>query len=81
VTVDLNDDERHLLQWLSEADFSQYGECYGKALDRLVQLGLAQVHGKETERNNTFIAKGDGIMFRAVSLTALGLACARSNRE
>lgn len=70
--TDLTKDQRDLLDWLSKEDTSQYGECHGAALDRLVELGLAQVHGAETERNNTFIAKGDGIMFRAVSLTERG---------
>jgi hypothetical protein len=70
----LTDDEVDLLIWLGEEDYSQYGECHGIALDALVELGLAQLHGPETEHNNTFIAKGSGIMFRAVSLTEAGWA-------
>jgi hypothetical protein len=70
----LNSSEKDLLQWLSSEDFSQYGECYGANLDRLVALGLAEVMGEETEMNNTFIAKGRGIMFRAVRLTEAGWA-------
>ena len=83
--TELSADERFLLQWLSEADTSQYGECFGKALDRLVELDLAQIHGEETETENSFIAKGRGIMFRAVSLTERGwalkeqLSCPTSN--
>ena len=65
--------EKDLLLWLSREDFSQYGECHGSALDGLIEKGLAQLHGEETETNNTFIAKGHGIMFRAVSLTDAGL--------
>jgi hypothetical protein len=65
--------EKDLLLWLSREDFSQYGECHGSALDSLIEKGLAQLHGEETETNNTFIAKGHGIMFRAVSLTDAGL--------
>ena len=59
--------EKDLLLWLSREDFSRYGECHGSALDSLIAKGLAQLHGEETETNNTFIAKGHGIMFRAVS--------------
>jgi hypothetical protein len=65
--------EKDLLLWLGREDFSQYGECHGSALDSLIAKGLAQLHGEETETNNTFIAKGHGIMFRAVSLTDAGL--------
>jgi hypothetical protein len=64
--------EKDLLLWLSREDFSQYGECHGGAQDSLIAKGLAQLHGEETETNNTFIAKGHGIMFRAVSLTEAG---------
>lgn len=38
------DAEQFLLEWLGKEDFSQYGECHGKSLDRLVELGLAQIH-------------------------------------
>lgn len=72
MTGELTRDEQDLLRWLGEADLSQYGECHGKALDRLVELGLAVVLGPETERQNPFIAKGDGIMYRAVKLTDAG---------
>jgi hypothetical protein len=85
IATSITKDERDLLFWLSAEDFSQYGECHGKVLDSLCSLGLAQVHGEETEHNNTFIAKGRGIMFRAVSLTPAGwdlkekLSCPTSN--
>jgi hypothetical protein len=78
---DLTHEERDLLDWLSREDFSQYGECYGKSLDRLMALGLAQLHGEETETQNCFIAKGRGIMFRAVSLTQAGFQKAREQRQ
>jgi hypothetical protein len=70
----LNASERNLLEWLSREDYSQYGECYGASLNRLIELGLAQVH-KPGEHQN-FIANDwqgtKGIMFRAVSLTEAG---------
>jgi hypothetical protein len=67
----MTQEEFALLEWLSKEDFSQYGECHGKHLDALIAGGLAQVH-PGTGRNNTFIAKGDGPMFEAVSLTEAG---------
>ena len=70
--TDLTVSEKDLLLWLSREDFSQYGECHGSALDSLIAKGFAQLHGEETETNNTFIAKGHGIMFRTVSLTEAG---------
>jgi hypothetical protein len=70
--TDLSATERDLLQWLSESDLSQYGECHGDDLDSLVAKGLAQIHGEETEMDNPFIAQGHGIMYRAVSLTDAG---------
>jgi hypothetical protein len=79
--------ERFMLRWLSTDDFSQYGECHGKVLDHLIELGLAQVHGEDSEHSNNFIAKGDGIMFRAVSLTEQGrilqeqFACSGSDSQ
>ena len=68
----LTSSEKFLLDWLSREDFSQYGECHGKDLDALVAKGLVQVHGEDSGWNNTFIAKGRDIMFRAVSLTEAG---------
>lgn len=70
---ELSPEERDLLTWLGEEEFSQYGECHGAALDALIAKGLAQRH-PGTGRNNTFIAKGDGPMFEAVSLTEAGVA-------
>lgn len=66
-------DEKFLLEWLSKEDFSQYGECHGKSLDALIEKGYAKVHdGREGQSG--FIAKGDDIMYRAVSLTDAGRA-------
>jgi len=83
--TDLSADERSLLQWLAEGTngdgLSQYGECYGASLDSLIAKGLAQLEGVETERINPFIARGDGIMYRAVSLTEAGIKCAQESRE
>ena len=70
--IDLNHNELDLLHWLGAEDFAQYGECHGKALDRLVELGLAQIHGPG--EHQMFIAKGTNLMYRAVSLTAKGQA-------
>lgn len=72
---DLSAEEMGLLRWLGEGTqdgLSQYGECYGDNLDSLLAKGLAQIHGEETEMDNPFIAKGHGIMYRAVSLTDAG---------
>jgi hypothetical protein len=35
--------EKFLLEWLSKADASPLGECEGKILDGLVDLGLASI--------------------------------------
>lgn len=67
----LKRDERDLLEWLGQEEFSQYGECHGKSLDGLIAKGLAQVHG-DSEHQGGFIAKGTGSMYRAVSLTDAG---------
>jgi len=69
---ELNSEEIFLLKWLGEEDFNQYGECHGKSLDHLMELGLAQLHDETSGLQNHFIAKGNGIMFRAVSLTEAG---------
>lgn len=75
--MDLNNSERDLLRWLGEEEFSQYGECYGKTLDGLIAKGLAQVHDN-MDGQGGFIAKGTGLMYRAVSLTEAGWAERRS---
>lgn len=62
--------DRGLLEWLGKEDFSQYGECHGTALDKLIELGLAQLHG--AGEHQYFIAKGTSMMHRAVSLTDAG---------
>lgn len=74
---DLNAGELYLLRWLGESDASQYGECHGKALDSLIRKGLAQVHGEDSGFDHAFIAKGTGLMYRAVSLTEEGFAALR----
>lgn len=61
-----------LLLWLHNGDGGQYGECHGPDLDELIKLGYAKLAGEETELDNNFIAKGRGIMFRAVHLTDEG---------
>jgi hypothetical protein len=76
MTDDVTPSETLLLEWLSKEDFSQYGECHGRTLDRLVERGFAQVH--KPGEHQRFIAndfagtKGD--MYRAVSLTDAGRA-------
>lgn len=72
---ELTADECDLLEWLAGEDYSQYGECYGATLDSLVAKGLAQVHGPG--EHQVFIANGTGQMYRAVSLTAAGVAAIR----
>lgn len=64
-------DEVDLLKWIARDDFAQYGECYGKTLDALIEKGLAQVHGPN-EHQSGFIARGSGMMYRAVSITEAG---------
>lgn len=75
--------ERDLLDWLSKEDFSQYGECHGKALDKLIALALAKVHGPGEHQH--FIANDfagtKGMMYRAVSLTETGRALAREQAK
>jgi hypothetical protein len=73
MTEPLSSDERDLLLWLAQEDFSQYGECHGKTLDALIAKGLVQ-HHPNTGFDNTFIAKGSGIMFDKVSLTEIGIS-------
>jgi hypothetical protein len=77
--TELTADERSLLDWLAESEsgVSQYGECYGESLDSLVAKGLAQIHGPESGHHKAFIAHGDDLMFRAVSLTDAGLEAYR----
>jgi hypothetical protein len=80
MTNDLTHHEQFLLKWLSGEDFSQYGECHGKALDGLIAKGLAQIHGPH-EHQSGFIAKEphdtQSLMYRAVSLTDAGIAKAK----
>lgn len=61
-----------LLRWLGKEDFSQYGECHGYALDALVRQGLVQIHGPG--EHQVFIARGNSLMHRAVSLTDAGVS-------
>ena len=74
MSTELTTSERDLLEWLSKEDFSQYGECYGKSLDRLIELGLAQVHAPGQHQH--FIANDfagtKGKMYQSVSLTEKG---------
>jgi hypothetical protein len=73
---ELGEDEIDLLTWLSREDFSQYGECHGATLNKLITKGLAQVH--EPGEHQGFIANDfsgtKGPMYRAVSLTDAGRA-------
>lgn len=70
--MELTDDERVLLHWLAEEETNQYGECYGATLDALMARGLAALLGEHTETQNNFIAKGRGLMYRAVRITEAG---------
>jgi hypothetical protein len=71
----MTNDERDLLRWLGKEDFSQYGECHGRALDALIARGFAVIHGPG--EHQTFIARGTSQMYRAVSLTDAGIAALR----
>lgn len=42
-SIELSKEERFVLVWLAREDRNQLGECNGRALDRLVDLGLAIV--------------------------------------
>lgn len=75
--VMLTQAEVSLLLWLAKEDVSQYGECHGLTLNQLLDRGLAEVLGEETETSNPFVAKGRGIMYRAVRLTDTGREVAR----
>src|SRR5262245_43993536 len=81
--TDITADQLDLLLWLAAEDYSQYGECHGPPLDRLIAMGLAQVHGPG--EHQVFIAKDPlgtkGMMFRAVSLTPAGWTRARQEIE
>lgn len=70
----LTGDQRALLDWIAVSGSGQYGECYGKTLDDLMNRGYVALMGDETEMLNSFIAKGRGIMYRAVCLTDAGRA-------
>ncbi len=72
-TIELTGTERDLLKWLGAEDFSQYGECRGRALNALIEHGFAKVHA-DSEHQSGFIAKGRGEDYRAVSLTDAGRA-------
>ena len=69
-----NADETHMLKWLCKEDTQQYGECHGHTLDALISKGWAEVLGEDTGTHNNFIAKGRGIMYRAVRITDAGRA-------
>jgi len=70
--------ERFVLEWLGRTEFSQYGECGGAALDSLVAKSLAQIHGPG-EHQSGFIARGEGLDYRAVSLTPAGREALHAN--
>jgi hypothetical protein len=57
-------DENLLLQWLSQADSSAYGECRGPELDKLISKGLAQVEERPS---------GNIDDYSRVKITPLGL--------
>lgn len=69
----------YLLEWLGKEYHSQYGECAGLTLDRLVSLGYVKIHGPG-EHQSGFIAQGDTIEYCAVSLTDKGRSALQSER-
>jgi hypothetical protein len=64
----LSRDEHLLLQWLAAEDHRAYGECYGRALDRLMDLRLVEWKTGQHPR---------GDAFRRVGLTEAGYAYAK----
>lgn len=78
VEAALSQEDMVLLKWLGEEDYCQYGECHGSHLDRLVNNGLAKIH-EGRDHQTGFIAKGDGPMYQAVSLTEAGRLIRRAN--
>lgn len=65
----LTSQERFLLDWLSERDFSSYGECEGGSLNVLINCGLVNVSDD---------AGGRGGDYALVSLTEAGVAARRA---
>lgn len=78
--TDLTPSERLMLVWIGDDEYAQYGECYGKTLDELIAKKLVQVH-TERELQSGFIAKGDALMYMAVSLTLTGRAARTAIKE
>ena len=74
--LELTGGEKFLLEWLGKEDFSQYGECKGRDLDRLVTLGCATIHAPGEHQR--FISNGMGDDCRAVSLTESGIAALKA---
>ena len=68
----LTKDEWRVLEWLSREDGSLFGECHGPALDRLVELGLAEI-GPDPA--------GKGLMYRSVGVTDYGWEFLTDMRE
>jgi hypothetical protein len=73
---ELTKGEHALLTWLSFDD-GQYGECKGATLDSLIAKGFAVVGGEDSGFDNTFIAKGADLDYRAVSITEAGVDALR----
>lgn len=73
----------YLIEWLDQSEYGQYGECHGKDLDRLIELGLAQIHAPGEHQH--FITNDwdgtQGMMYRAVSLTDAGRAALAQRQE
>jgi len=70
--TNLSSNAVYLLTWLGQEEYSQYGECHGPALDELIEAGYAKLHSPG-KNQASFIAKGSGDMYRAVSLTKKGI--------
>jgi hypothetical protein len=68
---DISSETLFLLDWLSREDFSQAGECEGRALDKLIELGLAK-------RGPGIHSATRGKEYDVVSVTDAGIAALKA---
>jgi hypothetical protein len=56
--TDLGKDEKTLIRWLAREENSIFGECYGRALDKLVMQDLVEINGSGGWAQVTLTEKG-----------------------